>query len=276
MSRKLVAPVSLRVSPRRTGREHGRGNWSGDNDVLSMNRRPSVAQPRHTWYMPCKRFLDLSGAAVLLLVAGPVMLLAALLVRLTSRGPAFYSQVRVGEGGKHFTIYKLRTMVHNCESLTGARWAIPGDPRITPIGAFLRASHLDELPQLWNVLRGDMSLIGPRPERPEFLPDLERALPTYTQRLGMKPGITGLAQVQLPPDSDIESVRRKLTCDLQYIREVNPWLDLQILICTGFKAVGAPVWLAQALTRLPRWRTFPPAVARAEEMKPLVPQRKAA
>src|SRR5213078_860902 len=98
-------------------------------------------------------------------------------------GPAFYSQTRVGQGGRQFTIWKIRTMIHNCESLTGPRWSMPGDPRITPVGWLLRHTHLDELPQLWNVLCGHMSLIGPRPERPEFVPDLQRAIPAYGQRL---------------------------------------------------------------------------------------------
>ena len=131
-------------------------------------------------------------------------------------------------------------MIHNCESLTGPRWSMPGDPRITPVGWFLRRTHLDELPQLLNVLRGEMSLIGPRPERPEFVPELERELPGYTQRLAVRPGVTGLAQVQLPPDTDLDSVRRKLAHDLYYIRHVSPWLDLRLLVCTAFYALGVP------------------------------------
>jgi lipopolysaccharide/colanic/teichoic acid biosynthesis glycosyltransferase len=117
---------------------------------------------------------------------------------------------------------------------------MPGDPRITWFGALLRATHLDELPQLLNVLRGDMSLIGPRPERPEFLPELERALPGYRKRLAVRPGVTGLAQVQLPADSDVDSVRRKLVYDLFYIERLSPWLDLRLLVCTLFYALGVP------------------------------------
>jgi lipopolysaccharide/colanic/teichoic acid biosynthesis glycosyltransferase len=181
----------------------------------------------------------------------PIVLFAALLVKLTSRGPAFYSQTRVGKNGKLFTILKLRTMIDNCESLTGPRWSMPGDPRITPIGWFLRKSHLDELPQLLNVLRGEMSLIGPRPERPEFVPNLERSFSSYRQRLNVKPGVTGLAQVQLPPDTDLESVRRKLAHDLYYIRHLTPWLDLRLLVCTGFYALGIPFWVLSRVLRVP-------------------------
>src|SRR5262249_35904144 len=158
----------------------------------------------------------LEGAAALCLLAllGPLILGLAALVKLTSRGPAFYKQTRLGRGGSLFTIYKLRTMVDRCESLTGPRWALPRDPRVTGLGRFLRKSRLDELPQLLNVVRGEMSLVGPRPERPEFLPELERACPGYRERLAVRPGVTGLAQVQLPADTSVDSVRRKLAYDL--------------------------------------------------------------
>jgi lipopolysaccharide/colanic/teichoic acid biosynthesis glycosyltransferase len=205
----------------------------------------------HRWYPPCKALADFLLALVLAVPALPVVLLAALAVRLTSRGPAFYTQTRVGRLGRLFTIYKMRTMVHNCESLTGPRWSLPGDPRVTPVGWFLRVSHLDELPQLLNVLRGDMSLIGPRPERPEFLPELEQALPAYAARLAVRPGVTGLAQVHLPPDTDIGSVRRKLSHDLYYICHLNPWLDLRLLVSTAFYALGVPAGTFGCLLGLP-------------------------
>src|SRR5207253_4196733 len=142
--------------------------------------------------------------------------------------PVFYSQIRLGRGGKPFAIYKIRTMTHNCEKVSGAQWSTPGDARITPVGRFLRKTHLDELPQLWNVLRADMSLVGPRPERPEFVPKLEHALPRYRDRLAVRPGVSGLAQVQLPPDTDLASVRRKLAHDLFYVERMSFWLDLRI------------------------------------------------
>jgi lipopolysaccharide/colanic/teichoic acid biosynthesis glycosyltransferase len=206
---------------------------------------------RHHWYVRCKVVADFVFATLLTIPALPVVLLSALLVRLTSRGPAFYTQTRVGRNGRTFRIIKIRTMIHNCESLTGPRWSMPGDPRITPVGWFLRASHLDELPQLLNVLRGEMSLIGPRPERPEFVPELERALPVYRQRLNIRPGVTGLAQVQLPPDTDLDSVRRKLAHDLYYIRNLSPWLDLRLLLSTACYALGAPPAVLSRLLRIP-------------------------
>src|SRR5262245_24537946 len=228
--------------------------------------RPPVRPARHRWYSGAKAAADLALAALLSVPALPVVLLAALLVKLTSKGPAFYSQTRVGKDGRPFTIYKLRTMIHNCESLTGPRWSIPGDPRVTPVGWLLRATHLDELPQLFNVLKGDMSLIGPRPERPEFIPSLERALPAYRQRLNVRPGVTGLAQVLLPPDTDIESVRRKLAHDLYYIRHLGPWLDLRLLACTALYALAVPFGLTTRLLRLP-------ASARIEKaMRDVVPE----
>jgi lipopolysaccharide/colanic/teichoic acid biosynthesis glycosyltransferase len=217
---------------------------------LPVGREP-VRPLRHRWYLTCKRIADVLLAALLTVPGVPLILLSALLVKLTSRGPAFYSQTRVGEDGRLFSIWKIRSMIHNCESLTGPRWSIPGDPRITRVGAFLRASHLDELPQLLNVLRGEMSLIGPRPERPEFVPELERELPGYWQRLAVRPGVTGLAQVQLPPDSDLTSVRNKLAHDLYYIRHVSPWLDVRLLICTAFYALGLPFGIAGKMLGIP-------------------------
>ena len=214
--------------------------------------RPVVVPLHGRWYLPCKHALDFVAALALGVLALPLIAAAALVVKLTSNGPAFYTQVRVGRGGRLFTIYKIRSMIHNCESLTGPRWSMPGDPRVTWFGWLLRTSHLDELPQLLNVLCGHMSLIGPRPERPEFLPELERELPAYTQRLTVRPGVTGLAQVRLPADTDLGSVRRKLAHDLYYVRHVHPWLDLRLLVCTAFYAVGAPFSLVGRLLRIPR------------------------
>jgi lipopolysaccharide/colanic/teichoic acid biosynthesis glycosyltransferase len=198
----------------------------------------SPVLPQRRWYLPCKAVLDFAFALVLFLPALPLILIAGLVVKLTSRGPMFYTQTRVGRQGCLFTILKIRTMVHDCESLTGPRWSMPGDPRITRVGQFLRRTHLDELPQLVNVLRGEMSLIGPRPERPEFVPGLERALPGYLNRLNLRPGVTGLAQVRLAPDTDLNSVRRKLAYDLYYVQHVGFWMDLRILVCTALRVLG--------------------------------------
>jgi lipopolysaccharide/colanic/teichoic acid biosynthesis glycosyltransferase len=202
-------------------------------------------------YLAVKSALEFIAASVILVMAMPLIAFAAVLVKLTSRGPVFYSQVRVGYAGKPYRIFKIRTMAHECEKQSGARWCTTHDTRITPVGRFLRRTHLDELPQLWNVIRGDMSLIGPRPERPEFVPALQRAIPHYTDRLLVRPGVTGLAQVQLPADTDIESVRRKLAYDLYYVRQVSFWLDLRILICTGFKVLGVPFDVLRGLFRMP-------------------------
>jgi lipopolysaccharide/colanic/teichoic acid biosynthesis glycosyltransferase len=189
-------------------------------------------------YSAVKTILDFVAAALILIVAAPFILVAALLVRLTSKGAAFYTQIRVSQGGKPYVIYKLRSMYHDCERQSGIRWSQRGDSRITPVGKWLRRTHIDELPQLWNVLRGEMSLIGPRPERPELVASLEKALPRYRDRVLVKPGMTGLAQIQLPPDTDLESVRRKLALDRAYIYYRGFWFDLKIYVGTVLYLVG--------------------------------------
>jgi lipopolysaccharide/colanic/teichoic acid biosynthesis glycosyltransferase len=213
---------------------------------FSIPSRPS-SRP----YLAVKSMLEFVGATFLLALTSPLILLAVVLVRATSRGPGIYSQVRLGRLGKPYRIYKIRTMVHECEKQSGVRWSSEQDPRITPLGRLLRRTHIDELPQLWNVIRGDMSLIGPRPERPEIVPTLQRAIPHYTDRLWVRPGVTGLAQVQLPADTDLESVRRKLAYDLYYVRQVNFWLDLRILCCTAFKVGGVPFHVLRGLFHMP-------------------------
>lgn len=206
----------------------------------SRGAAPPPATEVHapTWYSALKVALEFVFALVLLIFTAPLIFFAMLLIKLTSPGPVIYSQTRMGRGGKPFTIYKLRTMTHDCESLTGAQWSKPGDCRVTKLGRWLRKTHLDELPQLWNVLKGDMSLIGPRPERPEFLPQLEQAIALYRQRLQVRPGITGFAQIQLPPDTDFESVRIKLAYDLHYVNNVSLLFDLTIYLGTIFKLIG--------------------------------------
>ena len=232
------APTPLTQAPTRSRRER------------TAPRAP-VQATQQSWYAAVKHLLDFSAALAIGVFALPVIAVSALIVKLTSRGPAFYSQMRLGLNGKSFKIFKIRTMIDRCESLTGPRWSMPGDPRVTRVGWFLRVTHLDELPQLLNVLRGDMSLIGPRPERPEFLPELEAALPTYRWRLAVRPGVTGLAQVQLPADTDIGSVRRKLSYDLYYIENMTLWMDLRLLFGTMFYAVGMPFQTLGRLLGLP-------------------------
>jgi lipopolysaccharide/colanic/teichoic acid biosynthesis glycosyltransferase len=203
-------------------------------------------------YLTIKRWGDAILSLALLAFAVPVIAICALLIKSTSRGSIFYTQTRVGRFGRPFRIWKLRTMTHNCELTSGARWAMRKDPRTTRVGRVLRLTHLDELPQLWNVLKGDMSLVGPRPERPEFIPVLEQAIPNYRERLLVRPGVTGAAQLNLPPDTGIDSVRNKLNYDLFYIRNMGFWLDLRMIIATPLQAIGVPCRLVALLLLLPR------------------------
>jgi lipopolysaccharide/colanic/teichoic acid biosynthesis glycosyltransferase len=207
-----------------------------------------VGRSRH----PLTNAGELSLVLFVFLMTLPLVILAYLIVKLTSRGAGIYSQNRVGRNGKVFLIYKLRTMYENCERWSGPKWAEPSDPRVTPFGRFLRSSHLDELPQLWNVLRGDMTLVGPRPERPEIVAKLEAEIPRYRERELIRPGVTGLAQIQLPPDTDIESVRRKLAYDLYYLREASLSLDLKIMMATALKVAGVPCLCYCRWLRIPR------------------------
>src|SRR5437870_3306711 len=220
-------------------------------EAVRLAPAEAVQLARSTWYDPWKASFEFVAALLMLIVAAPLIVLSALFVKLTSRGPAFYTQTRMGRDGKPYTIYKLRSMAHDCEKDSGPCWSRAGDSRVTPLGRFLRRTHLDELPQLWNVLRGDMSLVGPRPERPEFIPHLEEALPLYRLRRAVRPGVTGLAQVQLPPDTDLESVRRKLAYDLYYVYNNNAWLDLQLLAATAVHVVGLPYSLIGKFLFLP-------------------------
>jgi sugar transferase (PEP-CTERM system associated) len=179
-----------------------------------------------------KRTFDLVVASVGLLLAAPVMAIVAVLVRLTSPGPALYSQRRVGKDGVEFTIYKFRSMRADAEAKTGAVWATAGDPRVTTFGRFLRRSRLDELPQLWNVVIGDMSFVGPRPERPEFVADLTRQIPFYGQRHVVRPGLTGWAQVRHSYGASVEDALQKLQYDLFYVKHMSPAFDLLIVFET--------------------------------------------
>src|SRR3954452_12382828 len=180
-----------------------------------------------------KRLVDVCGAGVGLLIAAPVLVVLAALVKLTSAGPAFYSQQRVGRDGRVFTVLKLRTMCVDAERDTGPVWTRPGgDSRITPIGSFLRRSRLDELPQLWTILVGDMSLVGPRPERPEFVQSLRQQIPFYGQRHVVKPGLTGWAQVRYTYGATVEDAVEKLQYDLFYIKNLSIAFDLFIVFET--------------------------------------------
>lgn len=214
-----------------------------------------------------KRLVDIFGAVGLLVLTSPLMLAAAVLVKLTSPGPVIYRQTRIGLNlrtkkksdrrtetrgvspdltdrrqpgrdrremsnfGRPFTIYKFRTMRHDAER-HGAQFAQAGDTRITFVGRIMRRTRIDELPQLWNILKGDMSLIGPRPERPEFMAELQKHIPNFIDRLGLKPGLTGIAQVVNGYDNELEGFRRKVSYDLLYLQNCSFWNDIKILIRT--------------------------------------------
>ncbi|MGL6075771.1 MAG: sugar transferase [Fimbriiglobus sp.] len=204
-------------------------------DSQPMTARVPKLEPLDGFWVRSKAFLDYPLAAFLLIATLPLMLLAMLATKLTSPGPAIYSQRRVGLGGKVFTIYKIRSMVVQTTSATGTQWATKRDPRVTPVGKILRKLHLDELPQLWNVLRGEMAMIGPRPERPEIVSELRKQIPSYDQRHRVKPGITGYAQIHLPADTNLQSVRNKVAYDRHYIRHMGLGLDLYVYLCTALK-----------------------------------------
>jgi lipopolysaccharide/colanic/teichoic acid biosynthesis glycosyltransferase len=205
----------------------------------------AAPQVRRRWYLSIKHAAEWFIALTLLVIASPLIVVLAALVRLTSPGPAFYAQTRLGRCGRQFRIYKLRTMRHDAEAHSGPVWACKNDNRITPIGAFLRDTHLDEIPQLWNVLRGEMSLIGPRPERPEIAARIATRVPTFYHRLEVRPGVTGLAQMLLPADDPNDAsyncVRRKLALDLLYVRELNPALELKIAVSTACYFLAAAI-----------------------------------
>ncbi|MDH3465594.1 MAG: sugar transferase, partial [Gammaproteobacteria bacterium] len=185
----------------------------------------------HEISLNMKRLMDIVLALVGLVVLFPIMLLAGLLVVATDRGPVFYRQSRTGAGGLPIEIIKFRTMHVDAEK-DGARWAAQDDPRVTRVGRLLRLMRVDELPQLWNVLRGEMSCIGPRPERPEFTKTLEQEIPYYDLRYLVKPGLTGWAQVMHPYGASTEDARRKLEYDLFYIKNHSMWLDILIALKT--------------------------------------------
>lgn len=181
-----------------------------------------------------KRCFDLIVSVIGLLILLPVLPLVGLVIKFDSKGPVLFQQVRVGEGDREFVIYKFRTMAKNAEQTTGAVWSQKSDARITKVGRFLRKTRIDELPQFLNVLNGTMSLVGPRPERPEFVKELKKVIPYYSERHFVKPGITGWAQVCYPYGSSVEDAVEKLRFDLYYVKKYSVLLDVYIM----FKTVG--------------------------------------
>lgn len=230
----------------------------GRPDPLVASARPA-APPRYDPDGRLRDCIDRAAGLFLFLLTLPLAAAGWVAVRLTSSGPGLYTQTRVGLNGRHFRIYKLRTMHHNCEAtMGGVRWSTRGDPRVTPVGRVLRKLHVDELPQLWNVVVGDMSLVGPRPERPELVAPLSSQIQDYAERLTVPPGLTGLAQIQLPPDTDLDSVRAKLRHDRCYIARRSPWLDLRLLFGTGVYLLGFSYAGVRRIAFLPDAAAWPP------------------
>ncbi len=225
--------------------------------ALSLSDIPAIIQLAPGRYFVHKGFLDRVMAAMLLILGLPAIVASVLLVRLTSRGPGIFRQTRVGKNGKPFEMYKIRTMHQNAEAATGPVWSAIDDPRVTLVGRILRKLHLDDLPQLVNVIRGEMSLIGPRPAHPEFVPILAEAIPGYVNRFAVRPGITGLAQINLPPVSDLNGVRRHLVLDLDYVREASFLLDLRMFLCTLVRLWGLPGDTCMRLFHLRRAVSLP-------------------
>jgi len=217
--------------------------------VRLVESQVQVTLPAYFFWKP---ILDRGLALLLLVPCLPIICILVVLVRMTSKGPGIFRQTRVGKNGRTYLMYKIRSMSIDAESGTGAVWTQKNDPRITRIGGILRRMHLDEFPQLFNVLKGEMSLIGPRPERPEFVVVLSRAVPGYMDRLAVLPGISGLAQINLPPDTDLDSVRRKQMLDVRYIDEASLWLDLRMMLWTCSRLLGVDSEFAIRALRLDR------------------------
>jgi lipopolysaccharide/colanic/teichoic acid biosynthesis glycosyltransferase len=181
--------------------------------------------------------VDIVGAVALVAVAAAPIALAAIAVIVESGWPAFYTQVRVGQDGRLFRMIKIRSMRQDAER-DGAQWSAEVDPRVTRVGWWLRKTHLDELPNLWAVLRGHMSLVGPRPERPEFIPMLQEEIPLYRARFAVKPGLTGWAQVNSDYGDSVEAATTKLEYDLYYVRHRSLIMNLRILVRTAARMIG--------------------------------------
>lgn len=209
---------------------------------------PTVAVPER--HARARRILNATVAFIGIILTAPLWIVIAIAIKLTSRGPVFHSQTRIGLdsrqtggtpgdprrrqdlGGRPFTIYKFRTMHVTAERDTGAVWATPNDPRTTSVGRILRQYRIDELPQLLNVLKGEMSVVGPRPERPTIFAELRESIPQYSLRQKARPGITGLAQIRQQYDSCLGDVQRKVEYDLEYIRGQSVWQDIRIMLET--------------------------------------------
>jgi len=222
-------PVHIKIEPDMYNIVMGQARTHQIYGFPLIEIQPQLMAP---WERRVKRLIDISFSLVALTILSPLFILIAILIKLDSPGPVFFKQKRVGKNGRIFTIYKFRSMVKDAEKMTGPVWADKKDPRVTRIGWLLRRLRLDEFPQLINVLYGDMSLVGPRPERPYFVDKLKREYPFYTRRLKVQPGVTGWAQVKGKYDTSVEDVKEKLEYDLYYIENMSLRMDLRILLFT--------------------------------------------
>jgi len=229
ISRLANLRVGIKILPDLTDTLYGQVRTAQVRGVPLIEVFPDILSP---WERSLKRFLDIIVSLCVLVIGFPFLALIALAIRLDSKGPILYVQKRVGRGGQIFTLYKFRSMVQDAEARTGPVWAGKNDPRITRVGRILRKLHLDEIPQLINVLKGDMSLVGPRPERPAFVDEFRTAIPLYERRLNVKPGITGWAQVKHKYDESLTDVMDKLRYDLFYLENMSLALDLKIIFST--------------------------------------------
>ena len=229
ISRCEDLPVNIKIEPDLYSIVMGQARTHQIYGFPLIDIQPQLMSP---WERKIKRFIDLSFAIVPMIVFSPVFLLTALLVKLESPGPVFFKQKRVGKNGRIFTMYKFRSMAKDAEKKSGPVWAGKRDPRITRIGWIIRRIRVDEFPQLINVLMGDMSLVGPRPERPYFVDRLKRKYPFYMRRLKVQPGVTGWAQVKGKYDTTIENVKEKLEFDLYYIENMSLRMDMRIIFYT--------------------------------------------
>jgi exopolysaccharide biosynthesis polyprenyl glycosylphosphotransferase len=191
----------------------------------------NITQKNNQWYAIFKRLIDIFGAAIFGLVSLPFVIILAILIKLESKGPLIYKQQRIGLHNKSFTVYKLRSMIDKAET-NGAQWASVNDQRITKIGKFMRRTRLDEIPQFYNIFKGNMSFVGPRPERPEFVEELKKKIPFYNERHLVKPGLSGWAQINFPYGSSVDDAMQKLQYELFYIKNQSIALDISIILQT--------------------------------------------
>jgi len=229
ISRLANLRVAVKMLPDLTDALYGPLRTAAIRGVPLIEVFPDLLSPGER---TLKRAIDFLVSLIVLVCGLPLLLLIALAIRFNSRGPALYTQQRVGRGGRLFSLVKFRSMVHEAEVGTGPVWAGRDDPRITRVGRFMRRLHLDELPQFINVLKGDMSLVGPRPERPAFVDQFRNSIPLYERRLNVKPGITGWAQVKHKYDESLTDVMDKLRYDLFYLENMSLALDLKIILST--------------------------------------------